>query len=130
MSITTIASADESFALLIQPSGMFRLLAWVPVSTPRHALCCDTARPVDVTTALTMWVCEDAAALGEKPNTAAYGLLSLYLPGQLPYFGDVVFTGIPDAEGNARGLSPDQAVALLGLYLEHAATGLMPRPRT
>ncbi|MFC8668544.1 DUF3846 domain-containing protein [Streptomyces sp. NPDC057199] len=78
--ITTTASDDQRFALIIQPTGVFRLLAWLPVSTPRHALCCDTARPVDLTTTLTLWVDEDAAAYGEKPNQAAHGLISQLFP--------------------------------------------------
>jgi hypothetical protein len=57
-------------------SGRPNRVAWLPVSTPRHALCCDTARPVDLNTTLTLWVDEDAAAYGEKPNRAAHGLIT------------------------------------------------------
>ncbi|GAA3797278.1 DUF3846 domain-containing protein [Streptomyces coacervatus] len=127
---TTTASDDQRFALIIQPTGVFRLLAWLPVSNPRHALCCDTARPVDLTTTLTLWVDEDAAAYGEKPNRAAHGLIGLYRPTPLPYLGDVVLTGTPDADGNAAGLSHPQALALIDLYLDMATVGLMPRPRS
>ncbi|MFI6658028.1 DUF3846 domain-containing protein [Streptomyces sp. NPDC050523] len=128
--ITTTASDDQRFALIIQPTGVFRLLAWLPVSTPRHALCCDTARPVDLTTTLTLWVDEDAAAYGEKPNKAAHGLIRLYRPTPLPYLGDVVLTGTPDDDGNAAGLSHPQALALIDLCLDMATVGLMPRPRS
>ncbi|MFI6359088.1 hypothetical protein ACIBJF_42330 [Streptomyces sp. NPDC050743] len=56
------------------------MLAWLPVSTPHHALCCDSARPVGLTTALTLWVDEDAAACGRQSNRAAHGLITLYRP--------------------------------------------------
>lgn len=129
-SITAIASDDQGFGLIIQPTGVFRLLAWLPVSNPRHALCCDTARPVDLTTTLTLWVDEDAAAYGAEPNKAAHGLIGLYRPSPLPYIGDVVLTGTPDVDGNAAGLSHPQALALIDLYLDMAPVGLMPRPRS
>ncbi|MEU8812588.1 DUF3846 domain-containing protein [Streptomyces violaceoruber] len=126
----TIASTDDHrFALIIQPTGAFRLLAWLPVSTPHHTLCCDTARPVDLTTTLTLWIDQDAAAYGEKPNRAAHGLIQLYRPAPLPYVGNVVLTGTPDADGTATGLSHPQALALIDLYLDTATVGLMPRPR-
>ncbi|MGV9248752.1 DUF3846 domain-containing protein [Streptomyces sp. NPDC003710] len=126
----TTASDDGRFALIIQPTGILRLLAWLPVSTPRYALRCDTARPVGLTTTLTVWVDEDAAAYGEKPNQAAHGLIRLYRPTPPPYIGDVVLTGTPDPDGNAAGLSHPQALALVDLYLGMATVGLMPRPRS
>jgi hypothetical protein len=52
--VTAIASDDQRFGLVVQPSGIFRLLVWLPVSTPRHVLCCDTARLVDLTATLTV----------------------------------------------------------------------------
>lgn len=128
--ITSTASDDQRYALIIEPTGAFRLLTWLPISTPRHALCCDTARPVDLTTTLTLWVDEDAAAYGQKPNRAAHGLVTLYRPAPLPYLGDVVLTGTPDAEGNPAGLSHPQTLALIDLYLDMATVGLMPRPRS
>ncbi|MBL1086866.1 DUF3846 domain-containing protein [Streptomyces actinomycinicus] len=128
--ITTTASDDQHFALIIQPTGNFRLLAWLPVSTPHHALCCDNARPVDLTTALTLWVDQDAAAYRQQPNRAAHGLIALYRPTPLPYLGDVVLTGTPDADGNPHGLSHTQALALVDLYLDTATVHLMPRPRS
>ncbi|MFI1177812.1 DUF3846 domain-containing protein [Streptomyces melanogenes] len=129
MSPITTTGDDPRFALIIQPTGLFRLLAWLPVSTPRHALCCDTARPVDLTTTLTLWVDEDAAAYGQQPNRAAHGLITLYRPTPLPYLGDVVLTGTPDTDGNPHGLSHTQALALVDLYLDLATVGLLPRPR-
>ncbi|MFJ2008362.1 DUF3846 domain-containing protein [Streptomyces chartreusis] len=128
--ITSTASDDQRFALIIQPTGIFRLLAWLPVSTPRHALCCDAARPVDLATTLTLWVDEDAAAYGEKSNKAAHGLIRLYQPAPLPYLGDVVLTGARDADGNPDGLSHTQALALVDLYLDTAPVGFLPRPRS
>jgi hypothetical protein len=125
-----MASDDQRFGLVIQPTGVFRLLAWLPVSTPRHVLCCDVARPVGLTTALTLWVDEDAAAYGERPNTAAHGLIGLYRPAPLPFLGDVVLTGTPDADGNPAGLGHLQALALIDVYLDMATVGLMPRPRS
>lgn len=128
--ITHADSDDQRFALVIQPTGIFRLLTWLPISTPRHALCCDTAHPVDLTTTLTLWVDEDAAAYGQQPNRAAHGLITLYQPTPLPYLGDVVLTSTPGADGNLHGLTRAQALALVDLYLDMAAVGLMPRPRS
>ncbi|MEU6381893.1 DUF3846 domain-containing protein [Streptomyces sp. NPDC046909] len=126
---TTAPGSVNSFGLLIQPTGTFRLLTWQPVNTPHHALCCDLARPVDLTTALTMWVDQDAAAHGAQPNRAITGLLGLYQPTPQTYCGDVVFTGTPDAQGGADGMTRDQAIALLTLYSELGAPSLLPRPR-
>ncbi|EPH46917.1 DUF3846 domain-containing protein [Streptomyces aurantiacus] len=127
---TTTASDNQRFALIIQPTGVFRLLAWLPVSTPHHALRCETARPVDLTTTLTLWVDQDAAVYGHKPNKPAHGLITLYRPAPLPYLGDVALTGTPDTDGSPTGLSHAQALALVDLYLDMATVGLMPRPRS
>ncbi|WJV51719.1 DUF3846 domain-containing protein [Streptomyces flavofungini] len=129
MFTTATATEDQSYALLIQPTGAFRLMTWSSATTPRHVLRCETARPVDLTTTLTLWVDEDAATLGEKANRAAHGLITLYRPTPPPYFGDVAVTGTPDASGNAPGLSETQALALISMYLETAPTSLMPHPR-
>ncbi|MGW4784980.1 DUF3846 domain-containing protein [Streptomyces sp. NPDC004230] len=132
MSLTaTTASDDQQFGLIIQPTGVFRLLAWLPVSTPRHALRCDKAHPVGLSETLTLWVDEDAAAYGEHPNVAAQALVTLYRPHPLPFLGDVVLTGPAHDEDGARGLSLPQTLALVDLYLAAATVPLVvPRPRS
>jgi hypothetical protein len=45
------ATAVETFALWVSPTGTFRLLDWGTLTIPQHALCCDTARPVSLTPA-------------------------------------------------------------------------------
>ncbi|MCZ4098099.1 DUF3846 domain-containing protein [Streptomyces sp. H39-C1] len=120
-------TAVETFALWVSPSGTFRLLPWDAAITPDDALCCNIARPVDLTTQLIMWVDDDALLLDQPLNGPACALLSTYeaLPG--PYFGDVVFTGSTDAQGNILGLTQDQALMLVDRYLQRPA--LLPRPR-
>ncbi|MFI6689024.1 DUF3846 domain-containing protein [Streptomyces sp. NPDC050485] len=127
--MSVLAADPTRYALRVDPHGTFRLLNWNADNSPRHALSCDTARPVDLTTQLLMWVDEDALALGHEANTPAANLIALYLPRPLPYFGPVVFTGSTTPGGELLGLTQDQAVALVGHYLDHAPTGMIPRPR-
>lgn len=121
------AMAVETFALWVSPTGRFRLLHWDTVATPDDALCCTTARPIDLTTQLIMWVDEDALLLNQPLNGPACALLSTYQALPSPYFGDIVFTGSTDAQGNILGLTQDQAFMLVDRYLQRPA--LLPRPR-
>ncbi|MFI0743426.1 DUF3846 domain-containing protein [Streptomyces sp. NPDC021100] len=124
------AIAPETFALFVQPDGRFRLLHWGTVRTPEHALCCDTARPVDLTTQLTMWIDQDYPELCQQINRPAMALVGLFRPEQHQQLltGDVVFTGTTDAHGHALGLTEAQAVLLIGRYLERPAN-LPPQQR-
>lgn len=117
------ATAVETFALWVPPTGSFRLLHWHTVTTPQRALCCDTARPVNLTSELTMWTDEGAIPLRRPRNAHASELLLAYQPHPGLFFGDVVFTGATDASGDmVHGLTEDQALALVDLYLlRHAA---------
>ncbi|MEV0493395.1 DUF3846 domain-containing protein [Streptomyces atratus] len=123
-----VAAPDtQAFAFLVQPTGRFRLLHWDTVATPHAALRADAVRPVDITTQLTMWVDDDATAFRVQMNAPAVGLLLAYQERVHPYYGDVVFTGSTDAEGAPRGLTEDQALALLDRYLQRRAQ--LPRAR-
>ncbi|GGU29203.1 hypothetical protein GCM10010289_58090 [Streptomyces violascens] len=80
-----------------------------------------------MTSQILMWVDEDAGVIGNRANRAAYSLTRLYIHGALPYCGDVVFAGSTTANGDLRGLSADQASALVEAYLDHVAPDLIPR---
>lgn len=125
--MTVTATAVETFALWVSPTGAFRLLHWNTSSTAGHALSCDTARPFDLTTQLIMWADDDAIELGKAPNSPAYELLRTYQASPAVHFGDVVFTGSTDAEGNTAGLTVDQALMLLGRFLQRISR--VPRQR-
>ncbi|MBT2439749.1 DUF3846 domain-containing protein [Streptomyces sp. ISL-36] len=112
------ATAAWTFALWVSPTGTFRLLDWGTVTTPQQALCCDTAQPLGLTPALTMWTDEDAITLRRPRNAHASELLRAYQPHPGLHFGDVVFTGATDSTTDAvQGLTEDQALTLLDLYL-------------
>ncbi|WP_330343068.1 hypothetical protein [Streptomyces sp. NBC_00557] len=66
------------------------------------------------------------------PRSASdgYPSIALYRPTPLPYLGDVVLTGTPDAGDNVAELSHPQAFALIDLYLDMVTVGLMPRHRS
>ncbi|MFB8442683.1 DUF3846 domain-containing protein [Streptomyces niveus] len=122
------ATAVKTFALWVSPTGTFRLLHWDATSTPDHALGCDTACPVDLTTQLIMWVDDDAFPLGKAPNKPAHALLGAYQSRPVPHLlGEVLFTGSTDAEGTTFGLTLDQALILVDRYLQRIA--LLPRQR-
>ncbi|MFD4231416.1 DUF3846 domain-containing protein [Streptomyces sp. NPDC058545] len=121
------ATEAQTFAFLVRPAGRFRLLRWGTVATPHVALCADAVRPVDITTRLTVWVDDDAIALRVQMNAPVVGLLLAYQERVHPYYGDVVFAGSTDAEGAPRGLTEDQALALLDRYLQRRAQ--LPRAR-
>ena len=111
----------QSFGLVVQPTGKFRLLPWTPTITPQHALRCDLASPIGLTTRLTAWHDTYAAYLGQDVNVPAFSLLSMYV-NCLPHRGDVVVTAGIDTTGRTLGLGLDQALTVLGRLLD--------RPRT
>lgn len=116
----------QAFALVIQPTGKFRLLPWTSISTPQHALRCDVASPIDLTTHLTAWHDPYAALLGQRTNAPASSLLALYV-NRPPHHGDVVLTGATDADGHALGLDLDQALVTLSRFLDRPRN--IPHPR-
>lgn len=112
------ATAVEALALWVSPTGTFRLLDWDAVTTPQHALCCDTAQMESLTGELTMWTDGDAIAVRRPHNAHASALLLAYQLHPDVHYGDVLFTGATDAEtGTVHGLTRDQALELLDLYL-------------
>ncbi|MFD5427716.1 DUF3846 domain-containing protein [Streptomyces sp. NPDC127084] len=117
------ATATETFALWVSPTGTFRLLHWGTVTTPQHALCCDTTQPLSLTGELTMWTDQDANELRRPHNPHASALLLAYQSHPGLHFGDVVFTGAMDSRTDiVHGLDQDQALTLLDLYLLRTGT--------
>ena len=116
--VPAIAIASWTYALWVSPTGRFRLLDWGTVTTPQHALGCDTAQPLGLTLELTMWMDEEAIPLRRPRNARASELLRAYQPHPGLHFGDVVFTGAADTSTDTvQGLTEDQALSLLDLYL-------------
>ncbi|MDQ0847779.1 DUF3846 domain-containing protein [Streptomyces sp. V1I6] len=112
------ATAVETFALWVSPTGTFRLLHWNTITTPQHALCSEAVLSISLTGELTMWADECAIPMGRPRNAHASELLRAYHPHPGVHFGDVVFTGATDHRTDTvHGLTEDQALTLLDLYL-------------
>ncbi|MGY3341153.1 hypothetical protein ACVW0K_007346 [Streptomyces filamentosus] len=68
---------------------------------------------------LTMWV-DDEGAIANNPVENAFAALLIYryaIPNQ-PYFGNAVFTGGTDEEGETLGLTKDQILELIDHVLK------------
>lgn len=115
--MTVTARVAARLALVIQPTGAFRLLDWNRY-TPQTALRCDTTHPVVLTTRLVMWTDADTCALNSLLNAPVCELLCNYQALPAPHFGDAAFTGAMDHTGSASGLTGDQALVLLDRYLQ------------
>ncbi|MEU9064977.1 hypothetical protein AB0D13_40655 [Streptomyces sp. NPDC048430] len=112
------AMATRTFALWVSPTGSFRLLEWGVAETPHAALCSDTPQATRLTPDLTLWTDRDAIALRRPRNAPASELLRAYQPHPGLHFGDVLFTGAAALDAGApQGLTEDQALTLLDLYL-------------
>ncbi|MFI5752423.1 DUF3846 domain-containing protein [Streptomyces sp. NPDC051644] len=120
MSTTT---TEQHFALLIRPDFTFKIIDWPTKSgntlkTLYREIECDLVAAVDITTKLTMWVDDEGICKGSPVNEPATRLYALYQPLHQPYYGNAVFTGGLDHEGNTLGLNEDQAITVLLRHLD------------
>ncbi|MFB7346134.1 DUF3846 domain-containing protein [Streptomyces hydrogenans] len=110
-------------ALLVCPDGFFKVIDWPAESaqnlrTLYAEIECDRVDAVDITRTLTMWVDDEGAIVSNPSENAFAGLLIYrYATPPQPYFGNVIFTGGVDAEGNTLGLTDDQTLELVGHVL-------------
>ncbi|MFD9047761.1 DUF3846 domain-containing protein [Streptomyces zaomyceticus] len=117
---------QDSYALMVETTGTFRLLGWGTDTCPQHALCADKVRSVDLTTRLIMWTDGLAVPLGLPANAPARHLLCTYQEAPSPVYGAAVFTG-STSDGELLGLTEDQALMLIDRYLNRHRS--IPRPR-
>lgn len=120
-----------TFAISVDTEGVLRNLDLSHESLPatRAAIGCAIAVPVQLDgnseRTRTMWVDEDAIAVGALPNpvasTIAYQIENNI--GQLWYYGTAVFAA-SDAEGNIVGLTAAEA---RDIYRHAAQTGCPPQ---
>ncbi|MEU7032014.1 DUF3846 domain-containing protein [Streptomyces sp. NPDC046275] len=115
-------SSTTAYALLVRPDGFFQILDWPTESTQnlralRSAIGCTTVDVVDVTDTLSMWL-DDEGLFAENPrvNIPAFRLFAHYGTPHQRYFGNAVFTGGTDPNGDTLGLTED---AILGLLMNH-----------
>ncbi|MEV0453548.1 DUF3846 domain-containing protein [Streptomyces sp. NPDC050600] len=113
-------STTTAYALLVRPDGFFQVLDWPTDSaktleTLRTAIECNMVDVADITADLSMWI-DDEGMLTESPyqNVPAFLLYAHYGAPRQAYFGNAVFTGGTDANGDTLGLTED---AVLGLLL-------------
>ncbi|MGW8769010.1 DUF3846 domain-containing protein [Streptomyces sp. NPDC055815] len=111
--------AATSYALLVLPDGMFKVIDWPANSgetlkTLRTEIECSMVDVVDITPNLSMWI-DDEGLYSENPyvNVAASYLFSRYATPHQPYLGNAVFTGGTDKDGDTLGLSEDQTLELV-----------------
>ncbi|MFI7005558.1 DUF3846 domain-containing protein [Streptomyces sp. NPDC050145] len=125
---------EPGFALLVRTDGRFRLLDW-PENDNQHlkilyAACdCTHIDAVTVTEALTLWVDDEGMLNGAEFNAPATRLYALHRPPHQPYFGQALFTGGTDPQGNTLGLTADEAAHLLQMLLTLGG-GHIPTQRT
>ncbi|MET9957236.1 DUF3846 domain-containing protein [Streptomyces sp. NPDC006339] len=115
-------STTTAYALLVRPDGFFQLLDWPSdptksLDTLRTAIECDVVDVADITADLSMWI-DDEGMLIDNPNenVPAFRLFACYRTPCQRYFGNAVFTGGTDADGDTVGLTED---AVLDLLLNH-----------
>ncbi|MEW2128782.1 DUF3846 domain-containing protein [Streptomyces sp. NPDC007259] len=112
--------SQTRYALLVRPDGFFRLLDWPgahSLETLYGALDCNYVDVVAVTPTLSMWVDDEGVVVGSAMNLYATHLYALNGTPRQPYFGNAVFTGGPDAEGDTQGLTEDQLLTLVQAVL-------------
>ncbi|MDX2290663.1 MULTISPECIES: DUF3846 domain-containing protein [Streptomyces] len=116
-------SAAPSFALLVRPDGFFKIIDWPAgtgqtLATLRAEIECSTVDVFDATPTLSMWV-DDEGLLVESPyeNVPAALLLFRYCVPPQRYFGNAVFTGGADENGDTLGLTEGQTLELVGHVL-------------
>ncbi|MFJ6722494.1 DUF3846 domain-containing protein [Streptomyces sp. NPDC091259] len=126
----TFTHAAAPYAVTIRPDGWFELADWSPTAMAADVLNCRLARPVVVSSQLTMWVDEDAVSHGLPFNGRAAKVLRVLNAEALPYFGPVLFTGPtePHAVYGAHGLTEGQALRLIERHLTRL--GKIPQQRT
>ncbi|MEU8708724.1 hypothetical protein [Streptomyces sp. NPDC048565] len=122
--------ATRAFALWVSPTGAFRLLEWGATATPHTALCSDFPQATRLVPDLTMWTGRDAIPLRRLRNAPASELLRAYQPHPGLHFGDALFTGAAALDAGApQGLTEDQALTLLDLYLLRSTAHVPPSRR-
>ncbi|MFF2902738.1 DUF3846 domain-containing protein [Streptomyces sp. NPDC057966] len=121
----SIDTAEQHFALLIRPDYTFKILDWPSTSESRDTLKtlyreieCSLVAAVDITSKLTMWVDDEGICKNLPANAPATRLYGLYQPLSQPYYGNAVFTGGTDPEGNTLGLNEDQAITVVLRHLD------------
>ncbi|MEU6460109.1 DUF3846 domain-containing protein [Streptomyces sp. NPDC047065] len=117
------STAERQYALVVRVDGNFELIDWPTKSgntlnTLYKAIECERVDVVDVTSRFSMWLDDEGLANGAPINEYASRLYGLYQPLHQPYWGNVVFTGGPDAEGDTLGLNLDQTLELMTRYLD------------
>ncbi|MFD8251317.1 DUF3846 domain-containing protein [Streptomyces werraensis] len=110
----------DSYALLLRPNASFTVLDWpttgqLPVLY--DAIGCTYVDAVDVTAHITMWLDDEGCLNGSAPNLPALNLFSTFNEPHQPYWGNVVFTGGTDRNGDTLGLTKDELLHLIERHL-------------
>ncbi|MEU9304944.1 hypothetical protein [Streptomyces sp. NPDC048269] len=113
------------FALIMQTDGGFVLADWTPTTKPADSIDHESAysafrmRPLPVHPTVTLWGDDHAAWRGLPVNDSARRLLRLLGAPQFLFCGPVLLTGAMtySMDGYAEGLTEDQALQLIELYL-------------
>ncbi|MFJ4873256.1 DUF3846 domain-containing protein [Streptomyces sp. NPDC088757] len=115
---------EPAFALLIRPSGTFRLVDWpgTPADRPnllRAIIDCDRYDVADITADLSLWI-DDEGAIVESPeiNLPATAIFARYGTPHQFYFGNALFTGGTDSKGETLGLTKDKVLELVEVLME------------
>lgn len=124
-----------AYALLVRPDNTFTVLDWPAAGhlpLLHRAIECDRVDVVDITPDLAMWVDDEGMIKADPiPNMTATAAVLAYAgrTSQL-YFGNAVFTGGTDDEGNTLGLTQDQVLSLTIPLLTALEAPSVPRQRT
>ncbi|MEU5825641.1 DUF3846 domain-containing protein [Streptomyces sp. NPDC047803] len=110
------STETRRYALLVRPDGFFQVLDWPGESslqTLYRAIDCQAVDVADITPTLSMWVDDEGAINGCRVNVPATHLFQAHGTPRQAYFGNAVFTGGTDPEGDTLGLTEDQLLTLL-----------------
>ncbi|MGW2841937.1 DUF3846 domain-containing protein [Streptomyces sp. NPDC001493] len=124
---------QESFALVMYPNGVIRVVEWpiesfTSLQVLYREIECDRIDAVAIGADLTMWVDDEGQINGSFVNLFATRIYAAHKKPHQLYQGTAVFTGGADRSGDTLGLTRDQIMRLIRMHMGEEAVQI-PAPR-